>query len=92
MLVSPMVLIEFQYLFESGKLNNSARAARTYLEVQLDVQVCDLPFAKVAMAAASLAWTRDLFDRLIVGQAAAAEARLLTVDERILANYPLAVW
>ncbi len=37
-------------------------------------------------------WTRDPFDRLIVANAKAANASLVTKDERILKNYSRAVW
>jgi hypothetical protein len=42
--------------------------------------------------ALDLVWTRDLFDRVIVGHASAADRDLLTRDELILANYPRACW
>ncbi len=37
-------------------------------------------------------WTRDPFDRLIVGQAAAGDAQLVTRDAEIRAHYARAVW
>lgn len=49
---------------------------------------------RIALVAAArgLQWTRDPFDRLIVGSALAQGAHLVTCDERILANYRLAIW
>jgi PIN domain nuclease of toxin-antitoxin system len=39
-----------------------------------------------------LTWTRDPFDRMIAAQAVVADAPLLTADETILDNLPLATW
>jgi len=46
----------------------------------------------VETEAAPLTWTRDPFDRLIVGDATGANSALLTKDSTILANCPLAEW
>jgi len=37
-------------------------------------------------------WTRDPFDRIIVGNAAAENAVLITKDNSILEHYEHAVW
>ncbi len=37
-------------------------------------------------------WTRDPFDRLIVGHAAVDDELLLSKDRKILENYPFARW
>ena len=37
-------------------------------------------------------WTRDVFDRLIVAQAALDAAALVTTDRTIRKHYPKAVW
>ncbi|CAC9532590.1 hypothetical protein BHECKSOX_1240 [Bathymodiolus heckerae thiotrophic gill symbiont] len=37
-------------------------------------------------------WTRDVFDRLIVAQAMADKAELITKDGNILKHYNKAVW
>jgi PIN domain nuclease of toxin-antitoxin system len=42
--------------------------------------------------AESLAWTRDPFDRIIVGQAAIRNDLLLSKDETIRAHYNGGVW
>ena len=54
--------------------------------------IVNQPLLAVVQAAASLSWTRDPFDRLIVGDALAANCPLLTKDDSIQANLPLAVW
>jgi PIN domain nuclease of toxin-antitoxin system len=37
-------------------------------------------------------WGRDPFDRLIVGNAKANDATLVTKDEKIRRYYPQAIW
>jgi hypothetical protein len=62
-------------------------------EVPVDqVEVVGLEFSRVVECARSLSWTRDPFDRLIVGQAIAHGKPLITKDAPIPANDPRAVW
>jgi len=42
--------------------------------------------------ASEFAWTRDSFDRLIVAHAALDNDLLLTKDQTMRDNYPLARW
>jgi len=51
-----------------------------------------LPFRTVAEHSLSETWTRDPFDRLIVANAKARNAWLITKDSRIASHYPGAVW
>jgi PIN domain nuclease of toxin-antitoxin system len=46
----------------------------------------------VTAIAATLGWTRDPFDRVIVAHALADDLPLLTRDERIRRHCPLARW
>ena len=46
----------------------------------------------IADQALELDWTRDLFDRLIVAQAALDGAALVTTDKVIRKHYSKAVW
>ena len=93
LLISPMVVVEFQYLYEIGRLGIPPQKMLDVLEYDFRVRVCDLPFERVAKWVLEEQWTRDLFDRMIVAQARArGEAVLLSADERILDNYSKAVW
>lgn len=62
------------------------------LSAQLGLGVCDQPFAAVVEAALDQDWTRDPFDRLIVGQAALSDGTLLTKDKTIRSHYRRATW
>ncbi len=93
LLLSPMVRVELEYLFELGRCPLSSSRVLDFLESTCDVKVCPLPFDRVARAACHESWTRDAFDRLIVAHArCAADAYLITADEMIRANYHRAVW
>ena len=91
--ISPMVLLEFEYMREIGRSALRAEDVLRKLEHELDAAVCDLPFPEIARAALDEKWTRDPFDRIIVAQARVnGLAPLITSDELIAKKYPRAVW
>jgi PIN domain nuclease of toxin-antitoxin system len=93
LLISPMVLLELEYLFEIERLMAPARDIQRKVEHELGVRLCDLPFADVARAALDEKWTRDAFDRMIVAQAKVnGFAPLISSDEKIAQHYPRTVW
>lgn len=92
LVVSPMAVLELELLAEIGRLQCPASEIITALWGEIGLRVCDIPFRAIAEQAAREKWTRDPFDRLIVANAYAANAQLITKDEKILANYSLALW
>lgn len=90
--VSPAVVLELEYLREVEKLKVPAKRILQTLSEEIGLTVCDLPFAQVVDCACGEKWIRDPFDRLIVGQAKANNAALITKDEAIRRKYPLSVW
>ena len=92
LLVSPMVLLELEYLFETGRTSARAAEVYDYLHHTIQIGVCSKPFAAVARKSIGMKWTRDPFDSLITAQAALDESPLLTKDDTIRAHYPEAVW
>ena len=92
LLVSPMVLLELEYLFEIGRIKARAAEIYDYLHHTIQVGVCSKPFAAVVRKSIAMKWTRDPFDRLITAHAALDESPLLTKDDTIHTNYPGAVW
>ncbi len=92
LVISPMVELELQFLFEIGRIDQPGKVFVEDLEQRIGLRIATTPFASVIEAARQLAWTRDPFDRLIAGQAVAEGARLLTADRTILAELDLAVW
>jgi PIN domain nuclease of toxin-antitoxin system len=93
LLISPIVLIELEYLYELKRIKLSARAVRLKLEHEVGVRVCELSFLSVAAAALDEKWTRDPFDRLIVAHAKAnGLAFLVSADAEIAQHYPRTIW
>jgi PIN domain nuclease of toxin-antitoxin system len=93
LLVSPMVLLELEYLYEIKRSKRPARDIQRKVEHELGVRLCDLPFSTIASAALDEKWTHDPFDRLIVANAKAnGFAWLISADQEIALHYPRTVW
>ncbi|MDY0091684.1 MAG: PIN domain-containing protein [Candidatus Vecturithrix sp.] len=90
--ISPIVALELTYLHEIGRLKPSTEVVLAYLANRLRLKCCDIPFEKVIASAMKQTWTRDPFDRIIVGHAAIKECDLVTKDEHIHNNYVHAIW
>lgn len=90
--VSPMVLLEIDFLRETGRIASGHSTVYGELHQKLGLRVCELGFSDVIEASAALEWTRDPFDRLIVGHAAASGASLITRDETVRRHYEKALW
>jgi PIN domain nuclease of toxin-antitoxin system len=81
-----------ELLHEIGRLRTSALTVVDTLATDIGLRVCDLPFRTVVEYAVKENWGRDPFDRLIVANAKAAGAPLLTKDARIRRHYSRAIW
>ncbi|MBW2735808.1 MAG: PIN domain-containing protein [Deltaproteobacteria bacterium] len=92
LLLSPMVELEIEYLYEVGRIQAGAPHVLSHLRSALDLRLCDHAFSAVVAAAREIKWTRDPFDRLITAQASVGEDTLLTRDKIIRANYAHAEW
>ena len=93
LLISPMVLIELEYLYELKRSKLPSRDLQLKTEHEIGVRVCDLSFGTVANIAIDEKWTRDPFDRVIVAQAKAnGLAFLISADDEIKCHYPRTVW
>jgi PIN domain nuclease of toxin-antitoxin system len=92
LLISPMVELELEYLFETRRTARPGHDVVESLRQELGLRICDLPFPQVIEAALQLAWTRDPFDRILVGQATLRQAPLLTKDALIRQHYAHATW
>ncbi len=90
--ISPMVLLEIDFLYEIKRIRVVAEQIRTYLEQQILLTVCNKPFERICKNAAFQQWTRDPFDRLITAQAAVTKSILVTKDNHIREHYEQAIW
>ncbi|MFH1940591.1 MAG: PIN domain-containing protein [bacterium] len=92
LLISPAVELELQYLLETDRITVPPHEIINSLAVDVGLRKCNQHFATVITHAVQIQWTRDPFDRLIVGQAAIQQMPLLTKDRSILSNYSMAFW
>jgi len=90
--VSPIVLLELQYLYEIGRLKTEAATISENLSERVGLQLCRSPLMQVISEAMLQSWTRDPFDRMIVATAVSNNASLLTKDRTIRDHYGGACW
>jgi PIN domain nuclease of toxin-antitoxin system len=90
--ISPMVLLELNYLLEAGKISAKPSVVFSELAETLDLKLFKHPFVDIIDIASTLSWTRDVFDRIILANAILQKAPLLTKDQLILEHYKLAIW
>ncbi len=85
--ISPMVLLELEYLREIKRIKVPARRIVDSLAAEIGLKICDASFADVARKALEERWTRDPFDRLILAQARLHAAGLVTKDRLLRSRY-----
>jgi PIN domain nuclease of toxin-antitoxin system len=90
--ISPFVLLELQYLYETGRTTEPAQAVLDDLRPRLELTVADVSAETVCAAALPLWWTRDPFDRLISAHALLADLPLVTKDAVLLERVANAWW
>lgn len=92
LLVSPMALLEIQYLFETKRISDTSGVIYEALSQDIGLKVCQISFEYVSKKAINQSFTKDPFDRIIVAQASCHNHVLLTKDRLIRDNYSLAIW
>lgn len=90
--VSPMVRLELDYLREIGRITEDGAAIVGDLGSRIGLRVSTARMVDVVEQAARLTWTRDPFDRMVVGNALAESCSLVTADRQILDHFEGAVW
>jgi len=90
--ISPIVMLETQYLYEIKRIQYPAQQLYEDLHLRLGVTLDASDLVAITQNALSLSWTRDPFDRLIVAHAITLSAPLLTADSVILQHHAAAIW
>jgi PIN domain nuclease of toxin-antitoxin system len=90
--ISPMALLEVQYLHEIGRSRAGAAAVFSSLAETSGLALTRTPWDDVVRVALGLGWTRDPFDRLIAATAMVEGALLVTADARLRQHCPNAAW
>jgi PIN domain nuclease of toxin-antitoxin system len=85
--ISPIVLLELEYLYEIGRIKADSDTIVKYLKKKIGLKIDRGNFSKIINAALKEKWTRDPFDRLIVAHSKFRDAYLVTKDEKIAEHY-----
>jgi len=89
---SPSTLLELEYLYVKKRINASPDSIIGRLEKEIELLESQSTLSDILKHARNLKWTKDPFDRLIVGDTIALEAQLVTSDQLILKNFNQAIW
>jgi len=93
LLISPMVFLEFDHLFQHKRIGADAGSMAANLNAAFGVALCRRPFPAVVLESFKFTWTNDPFDRLIVAPASANHTAMLITRDRLLRQkYSNAVW
>ena len=91
-LISPIVRLELQYLYEIERVKDPAHVIVADLSDRIGLGVCEKDFNAVISQAITIKWTRDPFDRVIVAHADLNNNILISKDQNILEHYTHARW
>jgi len=90
--ISPMAVLEIQYLFEVGRIKADSSDIIAYLSERLSLSVEEDSFAPAVLAARNAIWTRDPFARIIASHARILGALLISKDKLMASGYRKTVW
>jgi PIN domain nuclease of toxin-antitoxin system len=90
--IAPIVELELQYLLEIKRIREQPTIVIETLEKDIGLKISNADSRQVIKISKDIYWTRDVFDRLIVAEAIATHAMLVTKDKRILAHFDHALW
>ena len=91
-LISPLVRLELQYLYEIGRITVKPDTIIKALFKAIGLKISETPLQQIIDEALKIRWTRDIFDRLLSAEAKLLGEGLITADETIRSNLNLAVW
>lgn len=92
LLISPMVKLELQYLYEKGRLTDTAEQIVNALQTEIELKICHKNWLDIVNVAICCDFTRDAFDRLIVAHAMLDNSILISKDENLTTHYQNCVW
>ncbi len=93
LLISPMVLLEFDYLYRRKRIGIEAKGLFATISASFGIGLCSFPFGRIANDALEIGWTVDPFDRVIVAHAKANHGAMLVTRDRVIRkHYHAAIW
>jgi PIN domain nuclease of toxin-antitoxin system len=90
--IGQMVRLELQYLYEIGRLKERPGKIINYLSRAINLQTSNMSLQEIMDRASSISWTRDVFDRILVAEAAATASGFITADSNIRTNLKYTIW
>jgi PIN domain nuclease of toxin-antitoxin system len=85
--ISPVVKLEIDYLYEIEKIKDDSDTICDFLEKNIGLNTERTSFMEIIKVSINEKWTRDPFDRIIVGHAKLLDYGLISKDEKISKNY-----
>lgn len=92
LLISPMVKLELQYLYDKKRVNVPPDQVINSLKQVLHLNICQKNWLDIVNVALTCDFTRDAFDRLIVAHAMLDNSILISKDENLIEHYKHCVW
>jgi len=92
LLMSPIALLELQYLYEIKRIKVHPRKIYDELKGKIGLSLASESLEDIILIGLDQSWTRDPFDRLIVSHAKLLNLKLVSKDKTILDHYQNAVW
>ena len=86
--LSPASVLEVQFLAESGRVRFAGARDAAAVAADERWRLDEPPCARWFAAACEVGWTRDPFDRLLVGHARVRGWKLATADSLLLEHMP----
>lgn len=90
--ISPMVILEMEYLFEIKRITRHGETIFEDLRSRIGLRLDDSVFFEVTRVSLTLTWARDPFDRLITAAASLHNAGLISKDSVIAEHYQKTIW
>jgi PIN domain nuclease of toxin-antitoxin system len=90
--ITPAVILELQMLHEIGRIKFGAMHIFTRVAKAIGLAVDEPAWEPLYQQILKQSWTRDPFDRTIVGHAICCDALLVSKDEVIQRHYAKTVW
>ena len=87
--ISPVSLLELQYLSEIGRVELDAAGLLEALQLDTRFVLDEPPLVPLIQRALPLTWTRDPFDRLLAAHSTARRLPLCTADRLLLQHHAL---
>lgn len=87
--VSPVSLLEIQYLAEIGRIEIQNPQFTDALVEDPRFVIDEIPLVPLMRRAIELTWTRDPFDRLLAAHSSVRRVPLCTTDRNVRENHPL---